>query len=693
MNLGASQDPSDWICLGTRLVVLTHPTPTSTAPGKTFDDGDNDNDGNDRDRTGEKKYTTTKLPSEGLLVVYQNRPHLPPKNSRTTAIIIDSERRSSSSQSSTTTTTTTIPILLRIEVGTNSHVYRSPTPIDWSRDRSGKKGQDDSQTSSSLSDLLLQDGREHADTTVRFLHSPARGSGGIGSREGGLDLIIQQRLPSGLQKYLLQKPLTLVLPTPSSRPSSSSSSCLLEFSHSLGQAVNQSLKDIQQRDRELEEKQHILNQWKGTAQRLSIQVWQKEKDQLIKNFVSLWNQKQQKEKEQYRQLYEELEHTKQELEVERKKKKSTIDRKPVGRSRSTKLGQVKEEEEDDEEAEREVGDDAENEEMMVNGAEDDLEGGHEPIPLHEVAALAAGRRLVPSNTSTILTANDTISATSLLKQQQAYEQRKKAAKEKKSKAKAAKKVAGMDLSDSDTDDGRGASNGKAVQRTRVTVNERATTTAKVIQQMEQSDSDTDDGRGGKSQVVARQRRTNEKFNVTEGTAKVASMKQSDSETDDGGGGGNSAAITARQQRTNERVTVDESETSKKDGGKFQIARRRVRSLSLSSDESETDASIDENSPNSRKRARLSNENARNITETMATTATTATTRPATVRGGGSRAMASWDSTAATTAARNSEPPMTAKQDDTKVDEDEEYRAQIRARISRIKYDLSSSDEE
>jgi len=42
MNLGDSQDPSDWICLGTRLVVLTHPTPASTVLGKTFDEEDDD---------------------------------------------------------------------------------------------------------------------------------------------------------------------------------------------------------------------------------------------------------------------------------------------------------------------------------------------------------------------------------------------------------------------------------------------------------------------------------------------------------------------------------------------------------------------------------------------------------------------------------------------------------------------------
>jgi len=232
-----------------------------------------------------------------------------------------------------------------------------------------------------------------------------------------------------------------------------------------------------------------LNRWKGTAQRLSVQVWQKEKDQLIRNLFPYGIKKQQNEKEQYKQLYEELEHTKQELEVERKKKKSTTDRKRSGRSRSAKLGQVKEEEEDDEEAEREVGDDAENEEMMVNGAEDDLEGGHEPMSLH-VRCSVAGRRLVPSNTSTILTANDTITATSLLNQHQAYEKRKNAAKEEKSKAKAAKKVARMELSDSDADDGRGESNGKARQRTKVTAKERETTTAKVTQKIKLSDRQT-----------------------------------------------------------------------------------------------------------------------------------------------------------------------------------------------------------
>jgi len=128
----------------------------------------------------------------------------------------------------------------------------------------------------------------------------------------------------------------------------------------------------------------------------------------VRNFLSLWNQKQQKEKEQYRQLHEGLEHTKQELEVE--KKKEIHDRSETSRTKSIYEIRIDKGRRGSRKGVRE---DADNEEMIVIGVEDDLEGGHEPIPLHETAALVAGRKLVRSKTSAIFTANDTISATIL----------------------------------------------------------------------------------------------------------------------------------------------------------------------------------------------------------------------------------------------------------------------------------------
>jgi hypothetical protein len=319
-------DPSELICLGTRLVVLTTP----------------------KRPQGELYNNNSEAPKpsspEGLLVLYQwKRP--------------DCDAQ---------------PQQIVMEVGTNHQVYRSD--LDWSRVRWNAPNK------YTISDVLLHDGRDHPDITVRFEHSCDSGGG------GGLELIMQQKLPSGLQKYIYKATLAPVHPEKSG---------ILGFSHTLGVTVNDLVHQMESYKKDIADREQKLKYWKETATRLSTEVWQKEKDQLVHNFVKLWNERQRREKKQFRELQEELEHTKKELELRTSDKK---------RGRHLKL--------DDD---------------IANGADDDLAGGHEPIPLDEVEALAAGRKLQPTKkVPIILKAEETISASALLEQEKAFERRKRA---------------------------------------------------------------------------------------------------------------------------------------------------------------------------------------------------------------------------------------------------------------------------
>ena len=387
-------DPSEWVCLGTRLVVLLNSNPAAAIrpPNDTNTANDDDVD------------QSRPLAPEGLLVLYQSKQ-----------------------------TKSDDPPLLRIEVGTNRNVFRSQQPVDWSRMRlSDSPAVETKVALFSNVLLLLQDDRDsYPDVTVRFEHSSTQS-------HGVLELVMQQKLPSGLQKYIYKETLPSL---------SSSSSGILAFSYALGVAVNGSIRDRKAWTKQVEELQRSLNSWKGTAQRLSVEVWQKEKDQLVNNFVQLWNEKQKREKKQFQQLMEELEHTKKELEL--LQANNLGDGTSKKRGRHLKL--------DDE---------------VAHGADDDLGGGREPIPLEEVAALAAGRkppRGKPVASASILSAQDTISSATLLEQQKVYEKRKREEKKTKAKAKAiAKKTTDDSDRDNGSDDGGGKPEAKATGENVVT---------------------------------------------------------------------------------------------------------------------------------------------------------------------------------------------------------------------------------
>ena len=505
-------DPSDWICLGTRLVVLlnnsTNPASAKNRPPpseKTMDGGDEDDPPKARP-----------LAPEGLLVLYQSKQTTNSKN----------------------------PPTLRIEVGTNQSVYRSQQPVDWSRVRLPESPSVDSKASVfSNVLLLLQDGGRdsHPDMTVRLEHSSST----------LLELVIQQKLPSGLQKYIYKETLL---------SSSSSSSGVLAFSHALGVAVNGSVQERRALTKQVEELQRSMNAWKATAQRLSTEVWQKEKDQLVHNFVRLWNEKQKREKKQFQELMEELEHTKKELDLLRTTHSGDTTNKKRGRH--LKL--------DDE---------------VAKGADDDLGGGREPIPLEEVAALAAGRKPARGKraaSSNILTAQDTISAATLLEQQKAYEKQKR--EEKKAKAKT------------------------------------VVITKKARDDIDRDNGSDEEGRG------KRETKATVKKNVTEETETVVADKP-----------------TARRNT------------------------RIIKPSSLSSSDSDTDDIIESAPP--KKRPRSLEEDALKTKKTSPVTAPPPRTALAASKGNDESSVENENS------------------------EDERYRAQIRAQLSRMKHTLSSSDEE
>jgi ferritin len=347
------------------------------------------------------------------------------------------------------------PLQFLIEVGTNYHVYR--TLVDWSQVRLP----DDKRNM--ISDFLLRDGREHPDIAVRFEHSV-----------DGLELVIQQKLSSGLQKYIYRATLGSV----------QEKSRILEFSHTLGVAVNASLQQIELLKKDVDDRQQKLGFWKATATRLSIEVWQKEKDHLVHNFVRLWNEKQRREKKQFQELMEELERTKKELELR------TGDRK---RGRHLKL-----------------------DEDVANGAEDDLGGGHEPIPLDEVEALAAGRKMPAKKTLRILKADDTISAAALVEQEKAYEKRKLSKKKAKANAALVNSASSGD-GDFDCDDGGGKPNSKAIEKAAANESEigkvhpKDTRNPRIskLASLSSSESDTDDASNLKSPPTKRARPVDE----------------------------------------------------------------------------------------------------------------------------------------------------------------------------------------
>jgi hypothetical protein len=283
-------------------------------------------------------------PKEGLLAVYSYQGV--------------SEEEEESSQSSD----------LEIRVGTSSSTFSGIILLDQ------VKLPDKAQ----LSNYFLQDEREHPDISIRFQHDDDDDS-------GNLKIVIQQRLAStGLRKFAYSGVLR------------KSGSCILDFGQRLGQAVNQSRASIKILHQQLAQKQQAAEHWKDTAEKLDQQVWQKEKDQLLNNFLKLWNERQRRAKQELKELQDELDLTKAAMTTSKKRPRRAL-------------------------------------QLLDDDAQDDLAASKEPLPLDEVAALAAGHKTQPTRKTSILNPAETLSAATLKQQAKDYKKKKNTVLDEKKK--------------------------------------------------------------------------------------------------------------------------------------------------------------------------------------------------------------------------------------------------------------------
>lgn len=318
-----------WKCLGTRAVVLAGGSPKEgllvVEEEEEDDDDDDDNDGHSA-KNGEED---------------------------------DDEKKKKG------------PISVKIRIGTSNKIYKGT--IKLSHVKLANK--------ENLASYLLQDGREHPDIVISFQHDDQ-------FAVGSLKVLIQQRLmSSGLMKTAFSGILK-----PETRASSSfrredEETSVLAFCQSLGQAVNDSQSEIERLKVHLKDTKKALSNWKDTAEKLDKEVWQREKDELLDNFLKLWNEQKARSKDRITQLEREVE---------------TLKAEASSSGTSTKRR------------------------ALQLDAPDDLDQmTKEPISLDQVSALAEGRKV--QNTvgrKPILDASNTVSIASLNQQQEEYRKRK-----------------------------------------------------------------------------------------------------------------------------------------------------------------------------------------------------------------------------------------------------------------------------
>jgi hypothetical protein len=232
----------------------------------------------------------------------------------------------------------------------------------------------------------LQDGREHPNISISFQYynnNSNNNGNGNGNNENALKLLIQQRLvSSGLMKLAFSGILL---------KSTDNDGSILGFCQSVGRAVNDARTEISALQQQLADTQQALKSWKDTAEKLDRDVWQKEKDELLDHFLTLWNEGQGRAKQQIEKLQDELEET---------KAAATISKKQRAASRALQLD-----------------------------APDDLDQpSQEPISLEQVAALAQGRKThaAPARRrrEPILDASQIVSVSTLKQQAEDYQKRK-----------------------------------------------------------------------------------------------------------------------------------------------------------------------------------------------------------------------------------------------------------------------------
>jgi hypothetical protein len=205
--------------------------------------------------------------------------------------------------------------------------------------------------------------------------------------DNALKLLIQQRLvSSGLMKLAFSGIL---------RKSTDNDGSILGFCQSVGRAVNDARTEISTLQQQLADTQQALKSWKDTAEKLDRDVWQNEKDELLDNFLTLWNEGQGRAKQQIEKLKDELEETKAAATTA-----TTLSKKQRAASRALQLD-----------------------------APDDLDQpSQEPISLEQVAALAQGRKThaapARQRREPILDASQIVSVSTLKQQAEEYQKRK-----------------------------------------------------------------------------------------------------------------------------------------------------------------------------------------------------------------------------------------------------------------------------
>jgi hypothetical protein len=230
-----------------------------------------------------------------------------------------------------------------------------------------------------LAAYLLQDKSKHAAIEITFLYS----------QDEGLELNIKQCLMSGLKKFAYS---TVLLET--------EKASVLQCLRTLGDSLNASIEKNDRRQEEMREVQQRLDDWKDTALKLDKDVWQLEKDQLLQNFLTLFNDAQTKAKEQLKELQEELDLSK---------------RTNQHRGGTRALA------------------------PLLDTPDDLDEPNKEPIPLDEVAALAQGKQTITTRKS-ILDPSDILCSSDLKQKTQQYKEQQQATKKSKAnKAAPAKK--------------------------------------------------------------------------------------------------------------------------------------------------------------------------------------------------------------------------------------------------------------
>ena len=229
-----------------------------------------------------------------------------------------------------------------------------------------------------LATYLLEDDSKHATIEITFSYYSQ-------DDDDGLELNIKQCLASGLKKFVYS---TVLLET-------EKKASVLQCLQTLGDSLNASIEKNDRHQEEMRNVQQRLDNWRDTALKLDKEVWQREKDQLLQNFLTLFNDTQTKAKEQLKELQEELDLFKRSSQHH-------------GGGTQALLA------------------------PLIDAPDDLDEPNKEPIPLDEVAALAQGKQTITTRKS-ILHHSDTLSSSDLKQKMQQYKEQQQATKRSKAR--------------------------------------------------------------------------------------------------------------------------------------------------------------------------------------------------------------------------------------------------------------------